>query len=137
MVVVLVKEVWLVVVVDDLYFCVKDVVFKAHVFNRHGTFDRIANKNMKNLDYAYLHCDLLNKTAFTPNSLKVKSLQIGMSSICMFMKGQKFWHWVKVEKGFWKRQHACCHYNWIDDHCVINHYFWTQIGSHVFSHGFH
>jgi UDP-N-acetylenolpyruvoylglucosamine reductase len=67
--------------VDDLYFGVKDVVFKAQVFNRHGTFDRIANKNMENLEYAYLHCDLLNKTAFTPISFKVKSPQIDMSSI--------------------------------------------------------
>ncbi len=43
----------MVVVVDDLYFGVKDFVFKAKVFNMHGTFDWIANRNMKNLDYAY------------------------------------------------------------------------------------
>ncbi len=39
MVIVLVKEVQLVVAVNDLYFGVRDVVFKAKVFNRHGTFD--------------------------------------------------------------------------------------------------
>ncbi len=82
MVVVLVKEVRLVVTVDDLYFGVRDVVFKTKVFNRHGTFDWIANRNMENLNYAYLHCDLLEKAALSPISLKVKSPQIYMSSIC-------------------------------------------------------
>jgi hypothetical protein len=67
--------------VEDLYFGVKDVVFKAKEFNKHGTFDQIANKNMKNLDYAYLHCDLLNKAALTPISFKIKSPQIDMFSI--------------------------------------------------------
>jgi len=45
MVVILVKEVWL-VVVDDLYFGVKDV-FEAKVFNTHGTFDRITKETWK------------------------------------------------------------------------------------------
>jgi hypothetical protein len=30
---------------------------KQKVFNRYGTFDRIANKSMEDLGYAYLHCD--------------------------------------------------------------------------------
>ncbi len=47
----------------------------------HGTFDQIANRNMENLDYSYLHCDLLNKVALTTIFLKVKSPQINMSSI--------------------------------------------------------
>ncbi len=67
---------------DDLYFGVRDVVFKAKVLNRHGTFDQIANRNMENLDYAYLHCDLLDKATLTPISFKVKSPQIYMSSVC-------------------------------------------------------
>jgi len=41
MVVVLVKEIKLVVVMDDLDFRIKDVAFGAKVFNRYGTFDRI------------------------------------------------------------------------------------------------
>jgi hypothetical protein len=82
MVVVLVKEVRLVVAVDDLYFGVRNVVFKAKVFNRHGTFDRITNRIMENLDYAYLHCDLLDKATLITISFKVKSSQIHMSSIC-------------------------------------------------------
>jgi hypothetical protein len=92
MVVVLVKVVQLVLAVDDLYFGFKDVVFKAKVLNRHGTFDRIANRNMVKLDYAYLHCDLLEKVALTPISLKVKSPQIDMSNICKnaFFEGQIF-----------------------------------------------
>jgi len=34
------KEVILVVEVDDLDFKIKDVAFEAKVFNRYGTFDR-------------------------------------------------------------------------------------------------
>jgi len=65
-----------------LYFGVRDVVFKAKVLNRHGTFDRITKKNMENLDYAYLHYDLLDKAPLTPISFKVKSPQIYIFSIC-------------------------------------------------------
>jgi hypothetical protein len=39
MVVISVKEVELVVVVDDLDFGIKDVAFEANVLNRYGTFD--------------------------------------------------------------------------------------------------
>jgi hypothetical protein len=39
MVVVIVKEVRLVIVMDDLDFKIKDVTFEAKVFNRYGTFD--------------------------------------------------------------------------------------------------
>ncbi len=39
MVVGLMKEARLVVTVDDLDFRIKDVAFKANVFNRYGTFD--------------------------------------------------------------------------------------------------
>jgi hypothetical protein len=39
MVVVLVKEVRLVVVMDDLDLKIKDVTFEAKVFNRYSTFD--------------------------------------------------------------------------------------------------
>jgi hypothetical protein len=60
MAIVLVKEGRLVVVVDDLDFGIRDVALEANVFNRYGTFDQITNRNMENLDYAYLHCDLLD-----------------------------------------------------------------------------
>jgi hypothetical protein len=39
MVVVPMKEVKLVVIVDDLDFIIKDVAFEAKVFNRYDTFD--------------------------------------------------------------------------------------------------
>jgi hypothetical protein len=42
--------------------------FKFKVFNRYGTFDRIANKGMEDLAYAYLHYDLLDR-ATLPQSL--------------------------------------------------------------------
>jgi hypothetical protein len=44
MVVVLMKEVRLIVAMNDLDFGVKDVAFEIKVFNRFGTFERIANK---------------------------------------------------------------------------------------------
>jgi hypothetical protein len=46
MVVVLVKEAKLIVTMNDLDFGIRDVAFEAKVFNRHGTFDQIANKSM-------------------------------------------------------------------------------------------
>ncbi len=39
MAIVQMKEIRLVVVVDDLNFRIKDVTFEANVFNRYGTFD--------------------------------------------------------------------------------------------------
>jgi hypothetical protein len=41
MVIVLVKEVRLIIVVDDLDFEIKDVAFEAKVLNRYGTFDQM------------------------------------------------------------------------------------------------
>jgi hypothetical protein len=74
--VVIVKEVRLVVAVDDLDFKIKYVTFEANVFNRYGTFDQIANKNMENPSYAYLHCGLLDKATLTTITLRVKSHHI-------------------------------------------------------------
>jgi hypothetical protein len=36
---------------------------------------------MENLDYAYLHCDLLDKATLTTISFKVKLPQINISNI--------------------------------------------------------
>ncbi len=63
-----------------LDFGVRDVAFEAKVFNRYGTFDRIANKNMEDPSYAYLHCDLLDRVVVTIITLKVKSPHIDMMS---------------------------------------------------------
>jgi hypothetical protein len=78
MVVVIVKEIRIVIVVDDLDFGIKDVVFEAHVLNRYGTFDQITNKSMEETSYAYLHCDLLNRTTLTTITLRVKLPYINM-----------------------------------------------------------
>jgi len=59
MVVVPMKKVQLIATMDDLDFGIKDVTFEAKVFNGYSTFDRIANRSMENLAYAYLHCNLL------------------------------------------------------------------------------
>jgi hypothetical protein len=64
------KQARLVVVMDDLDFRIRDVTFEVKVFNRYGTFDRIANRSMEDPGYAYLHCDLLNKVALTTITLK-------------------------------------------------------------------
>jgi hypothetical protein len=73
MVIVPLNEARVIFVVDDLDFGIRDVAFEANVFNRYGTFDRIVNRNMENLSYAYLHYDLLDKAALTIITLKVKS----------------------------------------------------------------
>jgi hypothetical protein len=78
MVVVLVKEVKLVVVVDDLDFGIKDVAFEAKVLNKYGTFDRIAHKSMEDLSYAHLHYDLLNRATLTIITLRTKLFHIDM-----------------------------------------------------------
>jgi hypothetical protein len=86
--VVITKEVRLVVVGDDLDFKIKDVAFEVKVFNRYDTFDQIANKNMEDPSYAYLHCDLLDKVALTTITLRVKSHHIEMH-VC---ENGNFWH---------------------------------------------
>jgi hypothetical protein len=64
--------------VDDLDFGIKDVAFEANVLNRYGTFDWIANRNMEDQGYAYLHCDLLNKESLTTITSRVKLFHIKM-----------------------------------------------------------
>jgi hypothetical protein len=49
MIIVLMKEAWLVVAVNDLDFRIKNVLFEAKVFNRYDTFNWIANKFMEDL----------------------------------------------------------------------------------------
>jgi hypothetical protein len=60
-----VKKARIIVAVDDLDFGIKDVTFEAKVFNRYGTFDQIANRNMEDPSSAYLHYDLLNMATLT------------------------------------------------------------------------
>jgi hypothetical protein len=50
------KEVRLVVEVDDMDFKIKDATFEGKMFNMHGTFDQIANRSMEDPSY----CDLLD-----------------------------------------------------------------------------
>jgi hypothetical protein len=74
--VVLVKEVRLIVEVDDLDFKIRDFAFETKVVNKYDTFDRIANRSMEDPGYAYLHCDLLD--TLTTITLRVKSPYIKM-----------------------------------------------------------
>jgi len=54
------------------------VAFETKVFNGYRTFDRIANRNMEDLGYAYLHCDLLERATLTIITLIIKSPHINM-----------------------------------------------------------
>jgi len=78
MIIIPMKEAIIVVAVDDLDFGITDVAFDAKMFNRYGTFDRIANKSMEDPSYAYLHCDLLGRATLITINLKVKSPHIEM-----------------------------------------------------------
>jgi hypothetical protein len=104
--VILVKENRLVVATDDLDFRIRDVAFEAMVFNRYGTFDQIANRNMEDLGYAYLHCDFLDKIVLTKITLKVKSPHIKMHEQhlrkCMFVRVNFFNIESKSKRGFEK-----------------------------------
>ncbi len=72
------KESRLVVIMDDLDFKIKDVAFESKVFNRYGTFDRIANRSMEIPCYVYLNYNLLEMETLTTIILRVKSLHIKM-----------------------------------------------------------
>ncbi len=105
MVIVLMKETRLVVMVDDLDFRIKDVAFEAKAFNKYGTFDRIVNMSMKDLGYAYLHCEL-DMIALTTIILKVKLPYIKMHEQHlqknMFVKMENFGIESKSKRGFEK-----------------------------------
>jgi hypothetical protein len=47
-----------------------DVAFEVKVLNKYGTFDRIINRSIEDLSYAYLHYDLLDKATLTTITLK-------------------------------------------------------------------
>ncbi len=76
MVIVPMKEARFIVTVDDLDFRIRDVAFEAKVLNRYGTFDQITNRIMEDPRYAYLHCVLLDRTALTIITLRMKLLYI-------------------------------------------------------------
>ncbi len=87
------KEVRLVVVVDDLDFEIRDVAIEDR-FNSYGTFDQIANRSMEDLSYAYLHCDLLDRASLTTIILKMKLPYITWVAFVKrhVCEGGKFWH---------------------------------------------
>ncbi len=89
---------------DDLDFEVRVVTFEAKVFNRYGTFDRIANKSMKDLSYANLHCVVLNMVALTIILFRVKLSHIDMHEWYlqkgMFVKVKFFGIESKSKRGF-------------------------------------
>jgi hypothetical protein len=91
---------------SNLDLGVKDVAFEAKVFNRYGTFDYIANRNMEDLGYAYLYCDLLDKATLIIVTFKVKLSHIDMHEQYlkkgMFVKVKVFNIESKFKRGFEK-----------------------------------
>jgi hypothetical protein len=106
MVVISVKENRLIVATYGLDFRIRDVAFGAMVFDRYGTFDQIINRSMEDLGYAYLHCDLLDKTFLTKITVRVKSPHIEMHEQhlqkCMFVKVNFLNIESKSKRGFEK-----------------------------------
>jgi hypothetical protein len=78
MVVVPMKEVKLIVAMDDLDFGIKNVAFETKVLNKYGTFYRIANRSMEDSGYAYMHYDLLDEATLTIIILREESPFIEM-----------------------------------------------------------
>jgi hypothetical protein len=107
------KEARLIVAMDDMDFGIRDVAFEAKMFNRYGTFDQIRNRSMEDPNYAYLHCDLLNKVTLTIITLKAKSSYIEIHKQHlhkgMFVKVEFFCIESKSKMGFGKND-TCCHY---------------------------
>jgi hypothetical protein len=107
------KEARLIVAMDDLDFEIRDVAFEAKMFNRYGTFDQITNRSMEDPNYAYLHCDLLNKVTLTIITLKAKSSHIEIHKQHlhkgMFVNVEFFCIESKFKMGFGKSD-TCCHY---------------------------
>jgi hypothetical protein len=105
--IIVIKEGIMVVVMNDLDYRVQDVAFEANVFNRYGTFNCIAQKNLEDPSYVYLHCDLLDGIALTTIILKVKSLHIEMHintfwQKCMYVTMKNFGIGPKSKRGFEK-----------------------------------
>jgi hypothetical protein len=94
----------MVVAMDDLNCEVRDVAFEANVFNAYSTFDHIAKKSIKDLGYAYSHCELLNKATLTTIMLKIKSPHIKMHEHFlqknMYVRVEKFGIKSKFKSGF-------------------------------------
>ncbi len=97
------KEGRVLIVVDYLYFGIKDVAFEINVLNMYGTFDQNVNDHGKSKLHI-LHYDLLNRTCLTTITLSVKSPHIK----CMnnFYTRACMWRWnffciePKANKGF-------------------------------------
>ncbi len=70
-----VKEVRLVVVVDDLDLKLELLHFRQRCSIGVAPLI-VVNRNMEDLGYAYLHCDLLNKIALTTITLKVPYMEM-------------------------------------------------------------
>jgi len=97
------KEGRVLIVVDYLYFGIKDVAFEINVLNMYGTFDQNVNDHWKSKLHI-LHYDLLNRACLTTITLSVKSPHIK----CMnnFYTRACMWRWnffcieSKANKGF-------------------------------------
>lgn len=67
------KEAKVVVNVNDLHQGLRDVAFEGKVLCWYETFNWIVCNAMRDLDYAYLYCDLLDKGGLTTVTMQIKT----------------------------------------------------------------
>jgi hypothetical protein len=117
-------------------FGIKDGMFKIKVFNRYGAFDWITIESMKDLGYTNLHCEICWTWQLWPQSFWLWNcfIQKCMNNICKraCLWGSKTLAFNQNPKGDWERWHTHCHYNSINNYCVINFWIPTWIGSYLF-----
>ncbi len=90
------KEVELVIVVDDLDFKIKDVAFEAKVLNRYGTFDQIANRSMERSKLCIFALELVGQGNFDHNHFESEIVSYRATETTFVERhvceGGKFWH---------------------------------------------
>jgi hypothetical protein len=64
--------------VEELDQKIRDVAFEGRIMNRYGTFDLIAKGAMKNPNYSYLYCDLLDRDGYTTITMMIKNTSMNL-----------------------------------------------------------
>jgi hypothetical protein len=71
------KQERVLVSVEELDKKVRDVAFEGRIMNRYGAFDLIVKGAMKNPNYSYLYCDLLDRDCYTTITMMIKNTESG------------------------------------------------------------
>ena len=67
------KQEKVLVFVEELDQKIWDVAFEGKIMNHYETFDLIVKGAMKNPNYSYLYCDLLNRNGYTTITMMIKN----------------------------------------------------------------